>query len=33
MPWRAEVVRVEGEILVREWHAVDCSLFQDLIKD
>ncbi|HEY5834965.1 hypothetical protein [Streptomyces sp.] len=29
-PWHAEVVNVEGEILVREWHAVDCQQFRDL---
>lgn len=33
LPWHAEVVRVEGEILVREWHAVDCPTFQRLIAD
>ncbi|MFI6653277.1 hypothetical protein ACIBI8_37515 [Streptomyces sp. NPDC050529] len=33
LPWHAEVVRVGGEFMVREWHAVDCALFQDLIKD
>lgn len=33
LPWHAEVVRVEGEILVREWHAVDCPQFQRLIAD
>ncbi|MFF8840569.1 hypothetical protein [Streptomyces sp. NPDC015130] len=31
LPWHAEVVVVEGEILVREWHAVDCQDFQELI--
>ncbi|MFE6892008.1 hypothetical protein [Streptomyces sp. NPDC057694] len=33
LPWHAEVVKVEGEVLVREWHAVDCPQFQDLIRD
>ncbi|WP_405683062.1 hypothetical protein [Streptomyces sp. NBC_00057] len=33
LPWHAEVVRVEREILVREWHAVDCPQFQDLVAD
>lgn len=33
LPWHAEVVRVDGEILVREWHAVDCPQFQELISD
>ncbi|MFF0009654.1 hypothetical protein ACFYQT_40375 [Streptomyces tibetensis] len=27
------VVRSDGEIIVREWHAVDCPLFQELIGD
>ncbi|WP_331764430.1 hypothetical protein [Streptomyces anulatus] len=31
LPWHAELVRVEGELLVREWHAVDCPQFQNLI--
>ncbi|MFD9047217.1 hypothetical protein [Streptomyces zaomyceticus] len=31
LPWHAEVVIVDGEILVREWHAVGCSQFQELI--
>lgn len=33
LPWHAEVVQVEGEVLVREWHAVDCPEFQELITD
>jgi hypothetical protein len=33
LPWCAEVVVVEGEILVREWHAVDCPAFQSLLTD
>lgn len=33
LPWHAEVVRSEGEIIVREWHAVDCPLFQELLED
>lgn len=33
-PWHAEVVVTElGEVLVREWHAVDRSVCQDLIND
>lgn len=31
LPWHAEVVRVDGEVLVREWHAVDCEQFQRLV--
>jgi hypothetical protein len=33
LPWHAEVVRdpETDEVLVREWHAVDCEVFQDLI--
>ncbi|MFF2306014.1 hypothetical protein ACFVVP_26345 [Streptomyces sp. NPDC058128] len=31
LSWHAEVVVVDGEILVREWHAVDYSDFQELI--
>jgi hypothetical protein len=33
LPWHAEVVVVEEEILVREWHAVSCPQFQQLIQD
>lgn len=35
LPWRAEVVRdVEtGDILVREWHAVECEHFCELISE
>ncbi|MFJ9460922.1 hypothetical protein ACIRST_38365 [Kitasatospora sp. NPDC101447] len=30
-PWHFEVIREGSEILVREWHAVDCTLFQQLL--
>ncbi|WP_019885881.1 hypothetical protein [Streptomyces purpureus] len=33
LPWHAEVVLVEGEVLVREWHAVDCPQFRELVQD
>ncbi|MEU3520310.1 hypothetical protein ABZ770_34435 [Streptomyces sp. NPDC006654] len=33
LPWHAEVVRVDGEILVREWHAVDCPQFRELLSE
>ncbi|MEU5958755.1 hypothetical protein [Streptomyces sp. NPDC047525] len=33
LPWHAEVVRVDGEVLLREWHAVDCEQFQRLVFD
>nr|MDT0521268.1 hypothetical protein [Streptomyces sp. DSM 41633] len=33
LPWHAEVVIVDGEILVREWHAVGCPQFKELIED
>ncbi|MEU9917814.1 hypothetical protein [Streptomyces sp. NPDC051001] len=33
LPWYAEVVFMAGEILVREWHAVGCPQFQELIRD
>ncbi|BBY09997.1 hypothetical protein [Mycobacterium marseillense] len=35
LPWRAEVVTdpQTNEILVREWHAVECTLFRELIAD
>lgn len=35
LPWRAEVARdpESNEIVVREWHAVECPLFQELIQD
>ncbi|WP_329072228.1 hypothetical protein [Streptomyces sp. NBC_01429] len=32
LPWHAEVVRADEEVLVREWHAVNCPEFQKLIK-
>ncbi|MEU3050024.1 hypothetical protein ABZ705_26540 [Streptomyces sp. NPDC006984] len=33
LPWHAEVVIVDGEILVREWHAVGCPQLKELIED
>jgi hypothetical protein len=35
LPWHAEVVRdpETDEILIREWHAVECEVFQELIED
>ncbi|MFD9246629.1 hypothetical protein ACFV0D_32830 [Streptomyces sp. NPDC059556] len=33
LPWHAEVVIADGEILVREWHAVGCPQFKELIED
>lgn len=33
LPWHAEVVVDQGEIIVREWHAFDCELFQELLAD
>ena len=32
LPWHAEVVVDEEAIYVREWHAVGCQLFQQLIR-
>ncbi|GGV58215.1 hypothetical protein [Streptomyces spectabilis] len=32
LPWYAEVVVVAGEVLVREWYAVGCPQFQELIR-
>src|ERR1022692_3286134 len=32
LPWHAEVIRDEDDTLyVREWHAVDCGEFQDVL--
>ena len=32
LPWHAEVVRDEyGTLYVREWHAVDCGEFRNLL--
>lgn len=31
-PWHAEVIVEDGYTFVREWHAVDCPTFQELIK-
>ncbi|MEU3352443.1 hypothetical protein [Streptomyces sp. NPDC037389] len=33
LPWHAEVVVIEEETLIREWHAVECPQFQQLIQD
>ncbi|MFH8581650.1 hypothetical protein [Streptomyces zaomyceticus] len=33
LPWYAEVVRDEEEVLVREWHAVECPQFKRMIAD
>jgi hypothetical protein len=31
LPWHAEVIRGDdGEIFVREWHAVECPEFEEL---
>jgi hypothetical protein len=34
LPWRAEVVTdlETNEILIREWHAVECAAFRDLLE-
>ena len=32
IPWHAEVIREDdGQVFVREWHAVDCEAFQELL--
>jgi len=32
LPWHAEVrVADDGHIFVREWHAVECEAFEELI--
>ncbi|NNG35093.1 hypothetical protein [Nakamurella aerolata] len=33
LPWHAEVIRDGDDVLVREWHAVDCEAFQELLTD
>ena len=34
LPWHAEVVVADdGTILVREWHAMGCQSFRELLKD
>ncbi|RVX41128.1 hypothetical protein EDD27_3597 [Nonomuraea polychroma] len=33
LAWHAEVVTVDGQVLVREWHAIDCEHFQELLRD
>lgn len=34
LPWHVEIIRADdGEIIAREWHAVDCEHFQDLLRD
>jgi hypothetical protein len=32
LPWHAEVVVEEDYVFVREWHAVACARFQDLMR-
>ena len=33
LPWHAEVhVDGDGRVFVREWHAVDCEVFRELIE-
>lgn len=31
LPWHAEVIIEENDTFVREWHAVECPSFQELI--
>lgn len=31
LPWHAEVLVEDGHVFVREWHAVDCQAFQELL--
>jgi hypothetical protein len=34
LPWHAEVhIDDQGHVFVREWHAVDCEHFQELLKE
>jgi hypothetical protein len=33
LPWHVEVIREGDHVFVREWHAVDCPSFQELIKE
>jgi hypothetical protein len=33
LPWHIEVIQEDGNVYIREWHAVDCPLFQDLLKN
>ena len=33
LPWHAEVLVEDGNIFVREWHAVECESFQELLDD
>jgi hypothetical protein len=32
LPWHAEVHIDDGEVFVREWHAVECETFEELTK-
>lgn len=31
LPWHAEVIYDGDQVFVREWHAVDCPAFQELL--
>ena len=34
LPWHAEVhIDDDGNVFVREWHAVECEAFEELIND
>jgi hypothetical protein len=32
-PWHVEVIVEDGNAFVREWHAIDCPTFKELISD
>ena len=32
LPWHVEVIRDGQDVVVREWHAIECSVFQELIQ-
>lgn len=34
LPWHAEVhIGDDGQVFIREWHAVECEAFEELIND
>ncbi len=33
LPWHAEVIGTGDRVVVREWHAIDCPQFQEVVSN
>ncbi|MFJ8745782.1 hypothetical protein ACIRL2_41295 [Embleya sp. NPDC127516] len=33
LPWHAEVIVAGDEVVVREWHAIDCPQYRELLSN